>query len=205
MEQICAVFPLHNSITLKKIPLPYHVFEQKYTQMMHDSFLTNQRVAVMPPRGSDFKNRVCIAGIPMLLQKYEDGRMDVVITGVEKVRLTERVQTFPYLQYKYEKIFENEKVTLKEDLSLLRELLWSEIAKQPHFETQKTQLRKILQDPESIINYTVLLLVRNIQAREKLMVINSFDAKIKTLIDTLAPKRYDLSPFLHPIIMDNNP
>lgn len=202
MEQVTSVFPLYNSITLKKIPLPYHIFESKYIEMVNDSFLTNHRIAVLPPRSGDFKDRICVAGIPMLLQKYEDGRMDVVITGVEKIRLSERVQSFPYLQYKYEKIFENEKVTLREDLSLLRELLWNEIAKQPHFETQKAQLRKILQDPESIINYTILLLVRNIQEREKLMVMNSFDTKIKSLIDALAPKRYDLSPFLNPIILN---
>ena len=201
MEQLTSVFPLYNSITLKKIPLPYHIFEQKYIEMINDSFLTNHRVAVLPPRGGDFKNRICVAGIPMLLQKYEDGRMDIVITGVEKVRLVEKVQTFPYIQYKYEKIFENEKMTQREDLALLRELLWSEIGKQPHFESQKGQLRKILQDPESIINYTILLMVKNIQEREKLMVINSFDAKVKRLIDILAPKRYDLSPFLHPINM----
>ncbi|MEX0798316.1 MAG: LON peptidase substrate-binding domain-containing protein, partial [Bacteriovoracaceae bacterium] len=191
--------------TLKKIPLPYHIFEQKYIAMINDSFLTNQRVTVLPPRGSDFKNRIGVAGIPMLLQKYEDGRMDVVITGVEKVRLVEKAQSIPYMQYRYEKVFENEKVTLREDISLLRELLWSEISKQPHFETQKSQLRKILQDPESIINYTILLMVKNIQEREKLMVINSFDAKVKLLIDILAPKRYDLSPFLHPIIMGDSP
>ncbi|MEX1098916.1 MAG: LON peptidase substrate-binding domain-containing protein, partial [Bacteriovoracaceae bacterium] len=188
-----------------KIPLPYHIFEQKYIAMINDSFLTNQRVTVLPPRGSDFKNRIGVAGIPMLLQKYEDGRMDVVITGVEKVRLVEKAQSIPYMQYRYEKVFENEKVTLREDISLLRELLWSEISKQPHFETQKSQLRKILQDPESIINYTILLMVKNIQEREKLMVINSFDAKVKLLIDILAPKRYDLSPFLHPIIMGDSP
>lgn len=170
--------------------------------MINDSFLTSHRIAVLPPRSGDFKGRICVAGIPMLLQKYEDGRMDVVITGVEKIRLVERVQTFPYLQYRYEKVFENEKVTLREDLTLVRELLWNEIAKQPHFETQKNQLRKILQDPESIINYTILLLVRNIQEREKLMAMNSFDNKVKCLIDILAPKRYDLSPFLHPIILN---
>lgn len=202
MEQLTSVFPLFNSITLKKIPLPYHIFESKYIEMINDSFLTSYRVAVLPPGDGEFKNRICIAGIPMLLQKYEDGRMDVVITGVEKIRLLERVQTFPYMQYRYEKVFENEKVTLTEDLTLVRELLWNEISKQPHFESQKNQLRKILQDPESIINYTTLLLVRNIKDREKLMVMNSFDQKIKTLIDTLAPKRYDLSPFLHPIILN---
>lgn len=204
MEQITSIFPLYNSITLKKIPLPYHIFESKYIEMINDSFLSSNRVAVLPPGGADFKDRICVAGIPMLLQKYEDGRMDVVITGVEKVRLTERVQTYPYMQYRYEKVFENEKVTQREDLSLIRELLWSEISKQPHFESQKNQLRKILQDPESIINYTILLMVRNIQDREKLMVMNSFDSKIKGLIDILAPKRYDLSPFLHPIILNPN-
>lgn len=202
MEQLVSVFPLYNSITLKKIPLPYHIFESKYIEMVNDSFLTSNRIAVLPPRAGDFQNRICIAGIPMLLQKYEDGRMDVVITGVEKIRLIEQVKSSPYLQYRYEKVFENEKVTLREDLTLIRELLWNEISKQPHFETQKKQLQKILQDPEAILNYTILLLVRNIQEREKLMVMNSFDTKIKSLIDILAPKRYDLSPFLHPIILN---
>ncbi len=84
MEQAVSVFPLYNSISLKKIPLPYHIFESKYVQMVNDSFLTSQRIAVLPPRGSDLKNRICVAGVPMLLQKYDDGRMDIVITGVEK-------------------------------------------------------------------------------------------------------------------------
>lgn len=170
--------------------------------MINDSFLTSQRIAVLPPRGSDFRDRICVAGVPMLLQKYDDGRMDIVITGVEKIRLMEPIKADPYAQYTYERLFENEKVTLREDISLIRELLWNEISKQPHFETQKAQLRKILQDPESIINYTTLLLIKNVLEREKIMTMNSFDSKIRALIDMLAPKRYDLSPFLHPIILN---
>lgn len=202
MDQAVSVFPLYNSISLKKIPLPYHIFESKYIQMINDSFLTSQRIAVLPPRGSDFRDRICVAGVPMLLQKYDDGRMDIVITGVEKIRLMEPIKADPYAQYTYERLFENEKVTLREDISLIRELLWNEISKQPHFETQKAQLRKILQDPESIINYTTLLLIKNVLEREKIMTMNSFDSKIRALIDMLAPKRYDLSPFLHPIILN---
>ncbi len=118
------------------------------------------------------------------------------------MRLIEAIKEAPYLQYSYERLFENEQVTLREDISLIRELLWNEISKQPHFDTQKAQLRKILQDPESIINYTTLLLIKNVLEREKIMTMNSFDTKIKALIDMLAPKRYDLSPFLHPIILN---
>jgi Lon protease-like protein len=190
------LFPLNQSLTLKKIPLPYHIFEPKYKKMVNDAIAMNKRIVVIPSL-DNYRNQVCVSGIPVLLQKYDDGRMDIVITGVEKIILKECVKDNPYLEYSYEPVTENCLVTQNEDYQLIKELLWNKLKKQPQFELQKDQFKKILIDKETVINYANLLLVQDINDKISIMRLISLDEKIKMLIKILSPDKIEIGDILN--------
>jgi len=186
------IFPLNQSLTLKKVPLPFHIFEPKYKSMLADAIKNNKRITVIPTL-EDYSDFVCISGIPIVLQKYEDGRLDIVITGVEKIQLKHEKKSQPFYEYYYEPISENNKIINHDDYSLVKELVWSKISKQAHFKSQKDQFVKIFQDQETVINYAILLLVIDIDQRVMLMQLPSIDKKIETIINLLAPEEIKMN------------
>lgn len=194
------LFPLNQSLTLNKIPLPYHIFEPKYKKMINDALDKNKRICVIPSQDK-YKDLTCIAGIPVLLQKYEDERMDIVITGVQKVKLISEIKNDPYLEYEFEQVYESQRIEKKEDFQLIKELLYSKLKKQPHFDSQKEQFDKILEDSEAVINYSTLLLLSDINDKYCIMQKNQFDQKIEALIDFLQPKEINI--FEHLNLLNN--
>lgn len=159
--------------------------------MINDAIEANKRICVLPTQNK-YENTLCVSGIPVLLQKYEDGRMDIVITGVEKVKLLQEIKSNPYQEYAYEPMYESQRIVKKEDFQLIKELLYSRLRKQPHFDEQREQFAKILQDNEAVINYSILLLFSDIDKKFKLMQLNAFDQKIQAMIDYLQPESIDI-------------
>src|SRR5690554_1490632 len=96
-QSVC-LFPLPNSVTLNKVSIPYHIFEPRYIKMVQDCFLNDYLIAVLTPQwNGEYEGRICVAGRPTIIQSYDNGELDIVITGVMKCRLEEKIQTHPYL------------------------------------------------------------------------------------------------------------
>lgn len=201
MKNVVNLLRRTNSLTLKRVAQPYRLLSAQEIEIINDAFLSNGKVSVIPStsfdRSKTLEGQICVAGIPLLLQKYPDQSMDIVITGVEKVRLLGPCGG--HFQFACESVFENEKVTLNEDLALIGQLLWHEISMQKSLREQQGQLAKLLEEPESILNYACLLLVKSLSTREQIMQANSFDHKIHLLIDSLSPKKLGLSSYFRPI------
>jgi Lon protease-like protein len=101
LEKACAalkVFPLYGVTVLPGTPTPFHVFEPRYRQMAEDA-LGGDRVLGVPAlvsRAGASEDRpavrpVCGAGLVEAEQRYDDGRLDVVVRGVARVRLLEEL------------------------------------------------------------------------------------------------------------------
>lgn len=177
------ILPLKNFITLKNVPIPLVFFEKHYLKMLENSIESGLEIAVVPAQDKTcFKGRVAVAARPHILNHRDDGAIDVALFGMRKVKLVNRNQGFPYTSYQTEELFENKAVTVKEDLNLLRELLWAEISKEPR---DRGSLKRIFSDPECIINYCTLMLVRDVHKKEKIVSLNSFDEKIEFIINEL--------------------
>src|SRR6187431_2059986 len=108
MENKVFLFPLQNSVLFKKVTLPYHIFEPRFRQMISDSIDFQVPVAVVPyNENDDYRNEICVAGMPHILSTYPDGRMDIYITGAIKCRLTDFESENPYKIYRYRTIEES--------------------------------------------------------------------------------------------------
>lgn len=201
MNNVC-VFPLPNSVTLKNISIPYHVFEHRYKTMVNDAIENGLDIAVLIQSNSgNYEDRICIAGFPTILNLYENGRMDIVITGRIKCRLKKCKKSGPYLIYSSEEIVEDLYLSReqKDDLELIRELVWDYINSQQVLRNQKENIEKILEDPETVLSYANLLLVHDKDDKQRLMEINKLSDKISELISIISPTSIELGPFIDPI------
>ena len=88
------VFPLHGVAVLPGTPAPFHVFEPRYRALVSDALEGDRILAVPGLFGpSDVHamrpplRAVCGAGIIEEVERHEDGRFDIVVRGVARVRL----------------------------------------------------------------------------------------------------------------------
>lgn len=101
VEEVC-VFPLPNVVLLPGVILPLHIFEDRYKQMTDEAITTSMSVALtlstLLPDGKRKNNPVCGAGKINIIQYYPDGRKDICVTGLKRLRIIEYVQNDPYLK-----------------------------------------------------------------------------------------------------------
>ena len=102
-EDVC-VFPLPNVVLLPGVVLPLHIFEDRYKQMTDEAITTSTPVALSLsralPNGEKQNSTICGAGKINIIQYYPDGRKDVCVEGVKRLKIVEYIQKEPYLKAK---------------------------------------------------------------------------------------------------------
>lgn len=200
MENRVFLFPLQNSILFKKVTLPYHIFEPRYRQMIRDAVDFDIPIAVTGYRPTDdYRGEICIAGMPHILSTYPDGRMDIYITGSEKILLTQPEDDGqPYRVYRYREIEEDLDMDDRFDLEVwsLKNLLlrWAH-----HFlpdPSQRESFSHTLEDSELMINYCTVFLVDDVRIKKEVMMANTLEEKIRILLNVIGPKEVPLGPFM---------
>ncbi len=199
MDNKVFLFPLNNSVLFKRVTLPYHIYEDRYRQMVRDSIDMQIPIAVvLADATGHYNGDVCVAGMPHILSTYPDGRMDIFITGSIKCRLTDFISEDPYKVYHYRPTSEDLDIDESYELELesLRTLLerWA-----IHFlpdPLQRESFSATLEDPEVLINYCTVFLVDNVMSKQEVMVADSLRDKVKILLHVIGPKEISLGPFM---------
>lgn len=97
------LFPLH-LVLFPGRPLPLHIFEPRYRQMLRDCLASDRRFGVLAIRaGSETGPDAEIFEIGTVAQietvdEFPDGRSDVFTRGVQRFRLLRLVPGTPYLK-----------------------------------------------------------------------------------------------------------
>ena len=93
MEEILLpLFPLE-LVLLPEEPLPLHIFEERYREMIGEclraktSGFGRQDFGVVLAKGQEISNVGCSAEIVSLTRKYDDGRMDILTVGKRRFEI----------------------------------------------------------------------------------------------------------------------
>ena len=98
MQQTVPVFPLPNVVLFPKTMLPLHIFEQRYRQMTEHALATDQLIAIalLKPdyKEEDYYGKPAFyttgtVGRIIDHERLEDGRYNLLLEGIERVRLIE--------------------------------------------------------------------------------------------------------------------
>jgi uncharacterized protein len=104
------IFPLPNVVLFPRTILPLHIFEQRYRALVADALEGNRRVGMVllrsgwerSPLGEADLHAVGGLGQISQFQKRDDGKFDVVLSGVGRFRIIELVSETPYRRAKVE-------------------------------------------------------------------------------------------------------
>ncbi len=203
MEPKVYLFPLPHSMTLLRVGLPFHVYEPRYREMINDAIEMERPVAVVPARvDGNYQGQVFAGGVPEVVQTYPDGRMDIVLVGEVKGRLTASMRAGePYEVYGYRPLSEDP--SLSGQGEFLKEGLRASLANwaREHIPKQESleMFVRIINDDEVMLGYASLFLVDDVKLRMKVLEEARWEKKVRLLWGACGPKEISLGPFLAPI------
>ncbi|MBI2805706.1 MAG: LON peptidase substrate-binding domain-containing protein [Planctomycetes bacterium] len=95
------LFPLPNLVFFPHVMQPLHIFEPRYRQMIADALAGDRMIALVLPRPGwekDYAERpaihsVACVGRIMAEQRLDDGRFNILLRGVARIRIEEEIQT----------------------------------------------------------------------------------------------------------------
>ena len=80
------LFPL-SLVLLPAMPLPLHIFEERYKQMMSEIIPKEGEFGVVLAKDEGTINIGCTASVRRVMRRYEDGRMDLLAIGQRRFRI----------------------------------------------------------------------------------------------------------------------
>ncbi|QIN77777.1 ATP-dependent protease [Rubrobacter marinus] len=111
------LFPL-NVVLMPGAPMPLHIFEERYKQMVNECLEDRSEFGMVLADEGGTRNVGCTARIVELVQRYEDGRLVILVEGSQRFKLNNILTGKPYYVGEVEYL---EDETSEEDISGLAE------------------------------------------------------------------------------------
>jgi Lon protease-like protein len=99
--QLLPLFPL-SFVLLPAMPLPLHIFEDRYKEMMGDIIPAEREFGVVLAKDEGIVNIGCSALVDRVLKRYPDGRLDLLAIGQRRFRIASLNQEKSYLRAEIE-------------------------------------------------------------------------------------------------------
>jgi Lon protease-like protein len=107
------LFPL-GLVLLPGMALPLHIFEERYKLMISECISADTLFGIVFFDGRSIRPVGCMARVHRVLQRYEDGRMDILTRGEQRFFIHEIIEEKPYMEAQAV-FFEDEAASAPED------------------------------------------------------------------------------------------
>ena len=85
-SRLIPLFPLH-VVVFPGTPLPLHVFEERYKDMVGTAIRENSEFGVVLAREDGIVNAGCTVVVEKLTELHADGRMDIITRGRQRFEI----------------------------------------------------------------------------------------------------------------------
>jgi Lon protease-like protein len=100
-SRLIPLFPLQ-VVVFPRTPLPLHIFEERYKEMIGNAIRDNSEFGVVLAREEGIVNAGCTVVVEKLLQMHPDGRMDILTRGRRRFEISSLNEEKEYLQAEVE-------------------------------------------------------------------------------------------------------
>jgi Lon protease-like protein len=181
------MFPL-GIVALPTESVPLHIFEDRYRTMIEECLRSETEFGIVWLSDDELKPVGCACEIDRVLERMEDGRLNILVRGTRPFRLIERQEDLPYPAAVVEFLAEQEE---EPDPETAREArtLYAELVEQA---TDKTLAEEELQAFDA---YTMAGTVEfGVDVKQELLELRSENARLRllTLLFRAAIKRLEL-------------
>jgi uncharacterized protein len=128
---VVAVFPLPNVIFFPQTNLPLHIFEPRYCEMIRDTIENKQMIGMFllqPGWQDDYYGNppiysVGCAGELIHVENLPEGKFNILLRGINRIRALETVQESPYRKVRVHILPERSSAGLKATREMKKSLL----------------------------------------------------------------------------------
>ena len=193
---ITPLFPLPNVVLFPKTPMPLYIFEERYRTMVREVLAGNGELVIALLRGGSepgyaslnaVHDIACLGKIETY-EELEDGKYNIVVVGLHRVRIVREVQHSPYRRVEVEML---EEATCDEravDIVERHNHLGGLFAKFTELATGvKQQALELMPqlDFESLVNMVAMTLNLDIEQKQALLEIDNTAQRCDVLIPVL--------------------
>jgi Lon protease-like protein len=190
-----AVFPFENIVLYPHTDIPLYVFARNYIQMIEDSIKHNFLIAmglgdpVLDPHGRPmpgllYPKSIMGLGKARIVKRLEEGTLSVIIEGMGRVKLERAVQNLPYLLCEAttmtEEVPTHDELT-SPSLKPLDALITTWITNHLLGPEQRIELLEKIKNPQALVDYISLLLIKDPGLKQILLESNSLGDKTEIL------------------------
>jgi len=97
VSTLLPLFPL-DLVLLPGVPLPLHIFEPRYKEMIKECLDNNRHFGILRSHGESLATIGCTAEIINVLKTYPDGRMNILAEGKKRFEVLTINQDRAFLQ-----------------------------------------------------------------------------------------------------------
>jgi len=99
--ELIPLFPL-SVVLLPSMPLPLHIFEDRYKEMMGEIIPAKAEFGVVFAKDDGIVNIGCTATVERVMRRYDDGRLDLLAIGQRRFQIASLDQEKPFLRAEVE-------------------------------------------------------------------------------------------------------
>lgn len=78
--------------------LPLHIFEERYKQMINECLAEDKVFGIVYLEDKHLHKTGCTARVKKVIERYDDGRMDILVSGQDRFRIIDISEEKAYLQ-----------------------------------------------------------------------------------------------------------
>jgi Lon protease-like protein len=181
------LFPL-GIVALPTENVPLHIFEDRYRTMIEECLEDEREFGIVWMSDDELKPVGCACMVEQVLERMEDGRMNILVRGTRPFRLLERQDDLPYPAGVVEFLDEPEE---KADVEVVRSTreLYAELVE------QATDNALSAEEIEALNAYRMAATVEfGADAKQELLELRSENARLRllTMLFRAAIKRMEL-------------
>jgi Lon protease-like protein len=193
---IVPLFPLPNGVLFPNTPMPLYIFEERYRTMVREALAGNRELVIALLRGGSESSHPGVAAVHQIAclgkietyEELEDGKYNIVVVGVQRIRIVREVQHAPYQMVEVERIENTAYDERSEEIVKRQNHLSGLFAKFAELATgvkQQTMEFMPQLDFESLVNMVAMTLNLTIEQKQALLELNEVSQRCDILIPAL--------------------
>lgn len=196
LPDVLPILPLRNNVLFPGVVIPITVGRDKSIKLVHDAYKGDKIIGVVSqvdseiedPEYNDLNTVGCVGSIIRLF-KMPDGSSTLIIQGKRKFRLTEEIQSEPYIRAKVSTFFDMEKKNIgmqdKALLGSLKDLSLSIIQKSPNMPSEASFAIKNIDSSSFLVNFIASNMNASIEEKQTLLEMDDVMERAKKLLSIL--------------------
>lgn len=177
-EELLPLFPLQ-LVLLPGTTLPLHIFEDRYREMMNELLVRGGEFGVVQTTNNGILNAGCSAVIERVLQRHQDGRLDILTVGRRRFRVFSLNEERSFLRGSVE-FFDDEPELPIADLRRASIQMYEQV-RQTDAEGDLDELD--VEDPQ--LSFQIAAAVTDLDLRQLLLVSKSENERLRRLLELM--------------------